>query len=86
MKVFNIGNDNALALKLRSVKATPKTETSTPKAEVAVNEPVKEEAKNDTIEATKEPIQESEQGAGGTETTEEPGKQQANKGVAKKGK
>lgn len=86
MKVFNIGNDNALALKLRSVKATPKTETPAPKAEVTVNEPAKEEVKNDTIEATKEPIQESEQGAGGAEATEEPGKQQTNKSVVKKGK
>lgn len=86
MKLINIGNDNALALKLRSVKATPKTETSAPKAEVIVNEPAKEEAKNDTIETTKEPIQESEQGTGGAETAEEPGKQQTNKGVVKKGK
>lgn len=81
MKLINIGNDNALVQKLRSIKA----KNSVQKAEV-VNEPVEEEAKNDTIEAAKEPVQESEQGTGGTKTTEEPGKQQANKGMAKKGK
>lgn len=86
MKLINIGNDNVLAQKLRSAKATPKTEIPALKAEVTVNEPAKEEAKNDPIEATKEPVQESEQGTGGAETTEEPGKQQTNKGVAKKGK
>lgn len=86
MKVFNIGNDNALAQRLKSVKAAPKTEAPAPKAEV-VPEPVKEEAKNDTVEATQDPIQEGEQGAGGAEATENPGKPQQAKGMAgKKGK
>ena len=86
MKVFNIGNDNVLAQRLKSVKATAKTKAPAPKAEV-VPEPVKEEAKDDTIEATQDVIQEGEQGAGGTEAAENPGKPQQAKGMAgKKGK
>lgn len=85
MKIINIGNDNKLARKLRSVQATSKTETPEPKADVVV-EPVKEEVKDDAIEATQETVQESEQGTGREEATEQPSKQQTARGMAKKGK